>query len=103
MKPVLLPEDQMEVLALQQSWHQEHGVSLPVKSRIPSWTLIAHICRDSKEVGFLPDFLAKKFGLHPVLWQAASSEYRVLAIYRKEEKHLQGRFASILKELRSVF
>ena len=40
-------EDQMEVLSLQQSWQQAHGYSLPVKSRIPSWSLIAHICSET--------------------------------------------------------
>jgi len=102
-KPVLLPEDQMEVLSLQQSWQQVHGYSLPVKSRIPSWSLIANICSDSKEVGFLPDFLAKKLDLHPVLWQPATLQYRVLAIYRNTGKYLQERFDRLLRELRGVF
>lgn len=103
MKPILLPEDQMEVLSLQQSWQHVHGYSLPVKSRIPSWSLIAHICSSSNEIGFLPDFLARKFDLHPVLWQPAASQYRVLAIYRNSGKHLQERFDRLLRELRSVF
>jgi len=103
LKPVLLPEDQMEVLCLQQSWQQAHGYSIPVKSRIPSWSLIANICSESKEVGFLPDFLAKKWKLHPVLWQPAASPYRVLAIYRNAGKHLQERFDQLLRELRRVF
>ncbi len=103
LKPVLLPEDQMEVLFLQQSWQQAHGYPLPVKSRIPSWSLIATICSESKEIGFLPDFLAKKFQLHPVLWQPAPSQYRVLAIYRNTGKHLQERFDQLLCELHRVF
>jgi DNA-binding transcriptional LysR family regulator len=103
LKPVLLPEDQMEVLSLQQSWQQVHGYPLPVKSRIPSWSLIAHICSESKEIGFLPDFLAKKFRLFPVLWQPAASSYRVLAIYRNTGKHVQERFDQLLRELRRVF
>ncbi len=102
-KPVLLPEDQMEVLSLQQSWQQVHGYSLPVKSRIPSWSLIANICAESNEIGFLPDFLAKKLGLHPVLWQPATSPYRVLAIYRNMGKPLQERFNLLLHELQKVF
>ncbi len=102
-KPVLLPEDQMEVLSLQQSWLQAHGYSIPVKSRIPSWSLIANICADSSEVGFLPDFLAKKLGLHPVLWQPVTSQYRVLAIYRPAGKQLQERFNLLLRELQRVF
>jgi DNA-binding transcriptional LysR family regulator len=100
---VLLPEDQMEVLALQQSWQEVHGFSLPVKSRIPSWSLIANICESSNEVGFLPDFLAKRRGLHPVSWQSAISGYRLLAIYRSEDKHLQERFAGFISALREVF
>lgn len=103
LKPVLLPEDQMEVLALQQSWHQVHGYSIPVKARIPSWSLIAHVCAESKEIGFLPDFLAKKFNLFPFVWQPVTSQYRVLAIYRNTGKHLQERFDQLLHELRRVF
>lgn len=101
LKPVLLPEDQMEVLSLQQSWQQAHGYPLPVKSRIPSWSLIASICSESTEIGFLPDFLAKKLLLHPVSWQPAASPYRVLAIYRT--KHLQERLNPLLHTLRSLF
>lgn len=103
MGPVLLPEDQMEVLSLQQSWLQVHGYALPVKSRIPSWSLIAHICASSSEIGFLPDFLAKKFALHPVLGQPAPSGYRVLAIYQSTSKQLQERFDLLLSALRKVF
>lgn len=103
LKPVLLPEDQMEVLSLQQSWQQIHGYPLPVKSRIPSWSLIANICSESEEIGFLPDFLAKKFHLYPVMWQPATSQYRVLAIYKNIGKHAQARFDLLLRELRKVF
>lgn len=103
LKPVLLPEDQMEVLALLQSWQQAHGYALPVKSRIPSWSLIAQICSTSTEVGFLPDFLAQKFGLRPVLWQPAASPYRILAIYRNVGAFMQERFDPIIQELRRVF
>jgi len=103
LKPVLLPEDQMEVLLLQQSWQHVHGYSLPIKSRIPSWSLIATICSESKEIGFLPDFLAKKLDLHPVLWQPATSPYRVLAIYRNTGKQLQERVERLLRELRKIF
>jgi DNA-binding transcriptional LysR family regulator len=103
LKPILLPEDQMEVLSLQQSWQQVHGCSLPVKTRIPSWSLIANICSESEEVGFLPDFLAKKFHLYPVLWQPAVSPYRVLAIYRNAGKHLHERFSQLVLELQRVF
>jgi len=101
--PVLLPEDQMEVLELLQSWQQVHETPLPIKARIPSWSLIANICAGSKEIGFLPEFLGRKFKLHPVLWQVASSQYRVLALYRNTLKHMEKRIDRLIKELRSVF
>jgi DNA-binding transcriptional LysR family regulator len=103
LKPVLLPEDQMEVLALQQSWEQAHGYPIPIKARIPSWSLIANICSTSAEIGFLPDFLAKKYHLHPVRWQPVPSPYRVLAIYRGKGGHLQERLDKLLKALSFVF
>lgn len=103
MQRVLLPEDQLEVLALQQSWQQLHGYPLPVKSRIPSWSLIAKICSESTEVGFLPDFLGKKLGLYPVTWQPKSSQYRILAIYRNNSKALQEKIARILRILEKCF
>lgn len=102
LKPVLLPEEQMEVLSLQQSWQQVHGYPLPVKACIPSWSLIASICAESTEIGFLPDFLAEKFGLYPVLWQPAASAYRLLAVYRNTGRVLQERFDHLLRELRRV-
>ncbi len=101
--PVVLPEDQMEVLSLQQSWEQVHGSPLPVKARIPSWSLIATICADSSEIGFLPDFLAKKFQLYPISWQPAVSQYRILAIYREPGKSYQKRFESLLQALKYLF
>lgn len=103
LKPVLLPEDQMEVHSLQQSWIEAHGYSIPVKSRIPSWSLIAAICSNSSEVGFLPDFLANKIGLHPVKWQPATAQYRILALYRPAEKQWQIRCDHLLHNLRSIF
>jgi hypothetical protein len=92
----------MEVLSLQQTWLKKYNSDIPVKSRIPSWSLIANICASSSEVGFLPDFLAAKFHLNPVEWQPAVSQYRVLAIYRSAGA-LQERFERLLQELRSVF
>lgn len=97
--PVLLPEDQIEVLSLQQAWLDLHGNPLPIRARIPSWSLIASICADSFEIGFLPDFLAKKFQLHPVNWQPPASHYRVLAIYRNRSH----RFEKLLAALGSFF
>jgi len=67
LEPVILPENQIEVLSLMQRWEQVYKKRLEIKARIPSWSLIADICADSQEVGFLPDFLAKKAGLHPGL------------------------------------
>lgn len=103
LKPVLLPEDQMEVLFLQQTWSEVYGYALPVKSRIPSWSLIAEICAATDEVGFLPDFLGKKMGLKPVLWQPTPYPYRVLAIHRGGELKLKQRFDQILQHLCRVF
>lgn len=102
-KPVLLPEQQMEVLALEQSWQQTYAYKLPVKARIPSWSLIASICANSSEVGFLPDFLARKFDLHPVLWQPVACQYRVLALYRNTGKHLPERMTRLIAKLSEVF
>lgn len=102
LKPVLLPEDQMEVLTLLQSWQQVHGYPLPIKTRIPSWSLIATICAESEEIGFLPEFLAKKYGLKPVLWQPAPSSYRVLALYQNPGKSMQDRFDNLLESLRQT-
>lgn len=101
--PIVLPEDSIEVLSLLQSWQQVHDSSLPVKSRIPSWSLIASICEKSTEVGFLPDFIAKKYKLHPVRWQPSPSQYRILAIYKKVNFLQQDRIDSIIKKLRSEF
>ena len=103
LKPVLLPEEQIEVLCLKQTWLRKYGYSLPVKAKIPSWSLIGQICEESDEIGFLPDFLAKKYGLHPVVWQPEPSQYRILAIYREGENQLQERICSILNKLSTVF
>jgi DNA-binding transcriptional LysR family regulator len=101
LNPVLLPEDQMEVLFLQQRWQEIYQSPLPVKSRIPSWSLIAQICAESQEIGFLPDFLAQKFKLHPVPWQPTASSYRILALYREPDR--LERFDLVLRALYSAF
>ncbi len=101
--PVLLPEDQMEVLALQQRWSALHSSPIPIKARLPSWSLIADICSTSKETGFLPDFLAQMAQLYPVSWQPAPSSYRVLALYRKSTDPFQKRINQLLRHLRSAF
>jgi DNA-binding transcriptional LysR family regulator len=90
-KPVLLPENQIEVLALQERWAQLHGSPIPIKARLPSWSLIADICSKSQEVGFLPDFLAKMTSLTPVSWQPPASKYRILALYRKSSQKRIGK------------
>lgn len=102
-KPVLLPEDQIEVLALQQRWEQAYGESLPIKARLPSWSLIADLCATSTEVGFLPDFLGQQAGLYPVSWQPTPSRYRMLALYRNTGEAFQKRIDLLLHECCKVF
>lgn len=103
LKPVLLPEDQMEVLAIKENWRQAHSYALPVKSTIPSWSIIGQICANSNDVGFLPDFLAKEFNLKPVLWQPSPHPYRILAIYKKPSPLLEKKFSKILEILCEAF
>lgn len=93
---VLLPEDQMKVLTLQQKWQQVYAQALLVKALLPSWSLIADICSTSHQVGFLPDFLAFQFKLHPVSWQLTPSRYRVLALYHGHGEAFQQRFNRLL-------
>lgn len=102
LRPVLLPEDQIEVLTLQQRWQQVHGQPLAIKARLPSWSLIADICSGSSEIGFLPDFLAKQSPLHPVSWQPAPSRYRILALYRNTSSVFQQQLDLLLQQWRSV-
>lgn len=102
-QPVLLPEDQMEALTLQQRWFQQYHEPLPIKARIPSWSLIADICSNSGEIGFLPDFLAKGSKLHPISWQPAPCRYRVLALYKNPGKIFQNRLERVLEALRASF
>jgi len=101
--PILLPEDQMEVLTLQQRWQQLFGYPLPIKARLPSWSLIADLCEASSQVGFLPDFLAQRSHLHPVPWQPAPSPYHVLALYRHTSEAFHLRLQNLLDEWRKVF
>jgi len=102
-QPVLLPEDQMEALTLQQRWLQAYHQSLPVKARIPSWSLIADICSSSGEIGFLPDFLAKNSNLHPISWQPSPCKYRVLALYKDTGKIFQKRLDTLLEAWKGTF
>jgi len=101
--PVLLPEDQIEVLTLQQRWQQVYNKALYVKARLPSWSLIADICANSSEVGFLPDFLAVQFKLQPVAWQPTPSRYRILALYRNNGEIFQQRLDKLLRQWKHVF
>jgi DNA-binding transcriptional LysR family regulator len=101
--PVLLPEDQMEVLSLQQRWQQVYSQPLEIKARLPSWSLIAAICSRSSEVGFLPDFLALQSQLKPVAWQPIPSRYLILALYRSGGPVFQQRVDKLLGEWSRIF
>ncbi|AIL12707.1 hypothetical protein IM40_02915 [Candidatus Paracaedimonas acanthamoebae] len=101
--PVLLPENQIEVLRLIQRWNQMYDYSLQIKARIPSWSLIADICACSNDVGFLPDFLAKKAALQPVSWQPVPSHYRILALYRPSKGEFQIRLNKIIEQCNEIF
>lgn len=103
MGPVLLPENQIEVLRLIQKWNQTHETPLEIKARIPSWSLIADICSCSTDVGFLPDFLAKRVGLLPVSWQPTPSRYRILALYRSSKGDFQIRLNQFIKQCSEMF
>lgn len=103
LSPILLPENQIEVLRFMQRWQQMQSRPLPIKARIPSWSLIADICASSRDVGFLPNFLARKVGLFPVSWQPKPSPYRILALYRSAEKGLQPRIDSLIQKCLDVF
>lgn len=101
--PVLLPENQIEVLRLLQRWNQIHENPLEIKARIPSWSLIADICSCSKDIGFLPDFLAKRVGLYSVPWQPAPSRYRILALYSSSKGEFQMRLNKFIKHCSQIF
>lgn len=101
--PILLPEDQIEVLTLQQRWSQAYGRPLAIKARLPSWSLIADLCATSKEVGFLPDFLAQQLNLFPVPWQPMPSHYRLLALHKRGGEAFQERIEPLLSEWKKVF
>ncbi len=103
LKPILLPKDQLEVLSLKHNWQKLHNHPLPVKTCIPSWSLIATICAETTEVGFLPDFLARKFNLFPVSWQPKPSPYRILAIHQHSQQKLEDKVKHIIQTLESTF
>jgi DNA-binding transcriptional LysR family regulator len=97
--PILLPEDQMEVLAFQQRWLDLYQAPVAIKARLPSWSLIADICSTSNEIGFLPDFLAQNASLHPVSWQPPPSFYRILALYRHSADPFQKRIEQLIRQI----
>lgn len=101
--PVLLPENQIEVMHLLQRWKQLYNEELPIKARIPSWSLIADICYNSTDVGFLPDFLGKKANLHPVSWQPEPSTYKILALFRNFDTNLHKRINAIVEHCQQAF
>lgn len=100
---VLLPEDQMEVLHLQQRWQQIYSSPLQIKVRLPSWSLIADICIGSNEVGFLPEFLTQRTKLKPVAWQPTPSKYRILALYKKGSRLFQDKVNSYIDLWKKMF
>jgi hypothetical protein len=102
-KPVILPENQVEVLILIRRWEQLHKNHLEIKARIPSWSLIAEICAASDEVGFLPDFLAAKSELHPVAWQPEPYNYRILALHRSPGEKFQVRLDKFINQCQKIF
>jgi len=101
--PVIIPEDQIEVLALKRKWLALKGQPLEIKARIPSWSLIADICGSTDEIGFLPEFLAMRKGLYPVDWQPDKTFYSVLAIYRKELLGAHKHFDTLILKLKKAF
>lgn len=92
----------MEVLALEQRWQQLYEKPLDIKARLPSWSLIADICTESDEIGFLPDFLALHLGLHPLSMQPHAPRYRMLAIHRKSGPKIQTRLNALIQTIKSV-
>ena len=101
--PVLLPENQIEVLHLMRRWQQLYGEPMAIKARIPSWSLIADICASSSDVGFLPDFLGQKAKLMPVAWQPEPSTYRILALFRNFDVALNKRIDLIIEHCQKAF
>lgn len=102
-KPILLPEDQIEVLQFMQRWNQLYQSPVEVKARIPSWSLIADLCAFSTEVGFLPDFLAKEVNLKPVSWQPPPLHFRLLALSRSHDALFIERLEKVVETCRPLF
>lgn len=103
MQPVLLAEEQPESIALEEAWAQLYGAPLPIKARLPSWSLIADLCEGLPEVGFLPDFLRGKTQLKPVGWQPFPIPYRVLALFRKAPEQRPRQAPELIAAWRNAF
>lgn len=103
LSPVLLPENQIEILSFMQRWNKMYDKPIEIKARIPSWSLIADICANSSDIGFLPDFLAIKIGLYPVSWQPPTSRFKVLALYRLPDANLQQRINRLTDLCKLIF
>jgi len=101
--PVLLPENQIEVLSFLKRWEKMYGHGIAIKARIPSWSLIADLCAGSTDVGFLPDFLARKMGLYPVAWQPEVSLFHILALYRPSGDAFQNRINTLIELFQDAF
>jgi len=72
-------------------------------AHLKSLSKIADICACSNEVGFLPDFLALRMGLHPVEWQPKPSGYRVLALHHSAGEALQQRLNNFISQCQKIF
>jgi DNA-binding transcriptional LysR family regulator len=94
--PILLPEDQIEVLTFMQRWKNMYNEPVAIKARIPSWSLIADLLLASTDVGFLPSFLADNLGLHPVAWQPPVAKFRMLAMHRSASNDFAQRIERLV-------
>ncbi|MCH9611736.1 MAG: hypothetical protein S4CHLAM102_02090 [Chlamydiia bacterium] len=101
--PVLLPEDQMEVVAFMQMWKKIAKRPLPIQARVPSWSLIAKSLQKTSFVGFLPEFLAKSHGLKSVGWLNLDSRYRLLALYKPGGKERTAETVNLVEVLKRCF
>lgn len=101
--PILLPEDQIEVLTFMQRWRNMYNEPVAIKARIPSWSLIADLLLNSTDIGFLPSFLADNLSLHPVAWQPPVAKFRILALYRSHNKAFMERINKLVTLCNEAF
>lgn len=101
--PVLLPEDQIEVVTFKQRWMNMYNAPVAIKARIPSWSLIADLVLASNDVGFLPSFLANSLGLHPMSWQPPVANFRILAIHKSQNNAFKQRIDKLIDLCTNVF